>query len=122
MAGGRFNDNAPLTFNKNTYFNGGVDISESEASYDKSGTALTTDPNFRRPADADFTLAASSMQCVERTGDPRWFINGGHYNTGIENVEAQKVDDGAWYTIQGVRVNKPAKGVFIHNGKKVVVK
>ena len=24
--------------------------------------------------------------------------------------------------IQGVRVDKPSKGIFIHNGKKVVVK
>ena len=122
LAGGRINDNAPLTFDKNTYFNEDTDISASEANYDKSGTALTTNPYFKNPADANFTLSAYSMQCVERTGDPRWFINGGHYNTGIENVEAQKVDDGAWYTIQGVRVNKPAKGVFIHNGKKVVMK
>ena len=33
------------------------------------------------------------------------------------------VDDGAWYTIQGVRVNEPAKGgIYIHNGRKVVIK
>ena len=62
------------------------------------------------------------MQYVERTGDPRWYINGGHYNTGIESISAEKFEDGAWYTIQGVRVDKPSKGVFIHNGKKVVVK
>lgn len=122
LAGGRFNDNAPLTFDKNTYFNEDVDISASEASYDKSGTALTTNPNFRKPADADFTLSANSMQYVERTGDPRWYINGGHYNTGIESISAEKFEDGAWYTIQGVRVDKPSKGVFIHNGKKVVMK
>jgi len=32
------------------------------------------------------------------------------------------VDDDAWYTIQGVRVTVPTKGVYIHNHKKVVIK
>ena len=31
-------------------------------------------------------------------------------------------DDAAWYTLQGVRVAAPQKGIFIHNGKKVVLK
>ena len=30
--------------------------------------------------------------------------------------------EGAWYTLQGQRVAKPGKGLYIHNGKKVVVK
>lgn len=44
--------------------------------------------------------------------------------TGIENVgnEVQNVENGAWYTPQGVRVAQPTKGVYIHNGKKVLVK
>ena len=32
-----------------------------------------------------------------------------------------KTNDNAWYTIQGVRVAQPTKGVYIHNGKKVVI-
>lgn len=44
--------------------------------------------------------------------------------TGIENVgnEVQNVENGVWYTPQGVRVAQPTKGVYIHNGKKVLVK
>ncbi len=30
--------------------------------------------------------------------------------------------DGAWYTLQGQRVAKPNKGLYIHNGKKVIIK
>ena len=30
--------------------------------------------------------------------------------------------EGAWYTLQGQRVTKPGKGLYIHNGKKVVIK
>lgn len=42
--------------------------------------------------------------------------------TGINNVEATTTDNGAWYTLQGIRVAQPTKGVYIHNGKKVIVK
>ena len=124
MAGGRFNGSNPMTFDKNTYFNNDEDISESEASYDKSGTALTTNPGFNKPAEADFTLSAYSDQAQEKTGDPRWYAEGGHYNpTAIQSVDAEQgVGDGAWYTLQGVRVEKPGKGLYIHNGKTVVVK
>ena len=30
--------------------------------------------------------------------------------------------EGAWYTLQGQRVSKPGKGLYIHNGKKIVIK
>ena len=43
--------------------------------------------------------------------------------TGIDNVTISGMEDGAWYTISGIRVNRPAaKGVYIHNGRKVIVK
>ena len=41
--------------------------------------------------------------------------------TGIENVEVESNND-AIYNLQGVRVNGDAKGLFIQNGKKYVVK
>lgn len=42
--------------------------------------------------------------------------------TAIQSVEADEVNDGAWYTLQGVRVDKPSvKGIYIHKGRKVVV-
>lgn len=72
MAGGRFNGNNPMTFAKNTYFNGGEDKSTSEASYDKSGTILTTDPTFADAANDNFTIGASTQQAKYQTGDPRW--------------------------------------------------
>lgn len=48
-------------------------------------------------------------------------IGGGNGTTSINNVNAKTADDGAYYTLQGVKVNKPAaKGIYIHNGKKVI--
>lgn len=43
--------------------------------------------------------------------------------TDVTNKAANNAEDGAWYTLQGVRINRPsAHGVYIHNGKKVIVK
>lgn len=42
--------------------------------------------------------------------------------TGINNINTQKADNSAFYTLQGIRVAAPEKGVYIHNGKKVIVK
>ena len=43
--------------------------------------------------------------------------------TAIDNVNVSGTEDGAWYTFSGIRVNRPAaKGVYIHNGRKVIVK
>ena len=41
--------------------------------------------------------------------------------TAISAVKAIAEDD-AWYTLQGVRVAAPAKGIYVKNGKKVIVK
>lgn len=37
-------------------------------------------------------------------------------------VPADNISDGEYYTLQGVKVAHPTKGVYIHNGKKVVIK
>lgn len=43
--------------------------------------------------------------------------------TAIDNVTVSGMEDGTWYTISGIRINRPAaKGVYIHNGRKVIVK
>ena len=45
-------------------------------------------------------------------------------STGIETVGRDIKSDNAWYNLQGVRFeNKPvAPGIYIHNGKKVMIK
>jgi hypothetical protein len=149
LSGGRIADGAPVKFYQNTYVNDGEILDES--GYDKSETQLNSMPKFKFEVTQvytpdyfhydDYTLCTSSEQLFYKTGDPRWVENGGfadgyHWDpklgmpvadsrTGdtdaIETVEANKAD-GEWYTIQGVRVDKPTKGLFIHNGRKVVIK
>ncbi len=43
---------------------------------------------------------------------------------GIQTIgtAAQTYEQDAWYTLQGVKVDNPTKGVYIHNNKKVVIK
>lgn len=48
----------------------------------------------------------------------------GSETTGIENIATARrpaVDD-AWYNLSGQRVAKPSRGIYIHNGKKYVIK
>ena len=37
-------------------------------------------------------------------------------------IPANLISDGEYYTLQGVKVNNPTKGVYIRNGKKVIIK
>lgn len=49
-------------------------------------------------------------------------IQFGGETTSINEVNAAAKADGAYYTLQGVKTSKAAKGIYIHNGKKVVIK
>ena len=42
--------------------------------------------------------------------------------TAIKTIKNEVAEDGAYYNLQGQRVDNPAKGLFIHNGKKVILK
>ena len=64
----------------------------------------------------NFTVAEGSVQKINSVGDPRWLRSDNEY-TDIQGVNAETLSEGAWYTIQGVRVDQPTKGLYIHNGK-----
>lgn len=43
--------------------------------------------------------------------------------TAIKSLGVATLDEGAWYTLNGLRVAQPTqKGIYIHQGKKVVIK
>ncbi len=48
-------------------------------------------------------------------------FDGDDETTGIQNVE-RTVNDNQYYTLDGRRVAEPTKGIYIFNGKKVVIK
>ena len=54
-----------------------------------------------------------------------FFEEDGSDVTAIEKLEAgvtETKENGAYYNLNGVKVENPTKGVYIHNGKKVVIK
>ena len=101
-------------------------------------TKLTTTDTqyFLNSAGTDFVLPINNTNAMKAT---RAYITvpaasgsaqGRQYSfdfngttTAIDNVNVSGMEDGAWYTISGIRINRPAaKGVYIHNGRKVIVK
>ena len=53
----------------------------------------------------------------------RSFIGFSDESTGIADLEVSKnVEDGKYYNLSGQRVAQPAKGLYIVNGKKIIIK
>lgn len=46
----------------------------------------------------------------------------GNETTGINELKTEVLNDNKYYNLQGVEVAHPVKGIYIHNGKKVIVK
>ena len=85
--------------------------------------------------DGEFVKSAKNGWALP--GKSYLYINGGHGNgsnsplrvyvdntaTSIDGITNNHVvKDEAYYNLQGVKVQRPQHGVFIHNGKKVVLK
>ena len=94
--------------------------------------------NFTTSAYTDILsdVASTSGSCslvvnIYKLGNTKQIGLGGIIITGdmkqdaASGIEEQKVitfDDAATYTLQGVRVDKPTKGIYIQNGKKIIIK
>ena len=70
----------------------------------------------RPNAEGNFTLG-DCPQNDAKIGDPRWI----NPNVGITDISVNN-NDGLWYNLQGVQISHPTKGIYVHNGKKVVIK
>ena len=91
-----------------------IPATENKYGYiDFSGQWL--DDNYDDPAASEPTLAKTALIFDD--------IDFGDV-TGINNVITNEngINDNAYYTLQGVRVAKPVQGLYIHNGKKVIIK
>ncbi|MBQ2181752.1 MAG: hypothetical protein II400_05835, partial [Bacteroidaceae bacterium] len=53
-----------------------------------------------------------------------FYISGFDELTGIQTVESESTESGNWYSLQGVQLNsRPTqRGIYLNNGKKVLVK
>lgn len=69
----------------------------------------------------DVVIPAGKAYLMVEKGTPAKFFGLDGEATGINSVKTAKAD-GAYYTLEGVKTTKPVKGIYIHNGKKIVVK
>ena len=67
------------------------------------------------------SLGAGRVYLTASAGAPA-FINVDESTTGISNVNRETDTNGRYYSLQGVEVAQPTKGLYIVNGKKVVIK
>ena len=68
------------------------------------------------------TLGHAYLELPAASAARFYSIQFGGETTGINEVNAAAKADGTYYTLQGVKTSKAAKGIYIHNGKKVVIK
>lgn len=59
---------------------------------------------------------------LSATASKATFLSFSGETTGISNMEAAKANTNEYFSLQGVKTMKPNKGIYIHNGKKVVIK
>lgn len=66
----------------------------------------------------------AAMRPGEQLHGESVFLKGTTVYTKISNIEAPSGNaDNAWYTLSGVRLTKPSQsGIYLHNGKKFVIK
>ena len=112
----------------------------SNSSDDYSGNSLVgTMTNITNPGDAYVlskkngvvgfyklssggTIGANKAYLVSGAGAPEFFSLDGE-TTGVNEVRGKMEDvSGEYYDLQGRRVSQPTKGLYIVNGKKVVIK
>ena len=76
---------------------------------------------FKLTSSVNATADMAYLQTTEDISNAKVVFGFDDETTAIENVETQKADN-AIYNLNGVRVKNPTKGIFIQNGKKVIIK
>ena len=76
-------------------------------------------------ANADFSARHIQGWSTNWNGPSYYLANDAYTTSGIEKpvvATVKKSADTAYYTLQGVKVARPTKGIYIHGGKKIVIK
>ena len=81
------------------------------------GTFLLTDGGVLPAYNCFFEFSSSSPAPARR-----YSIAIGENTTAIESIGSATLNEGQWYDLQGRRVDQPKRGIYVKNGKKVVVK
>lgn len=77
---------------------------------------------FGKSASGTIAAGKAYLPILDASGAKVIDMNIGE-TTGINTVATEKVEDGAYYTLSGVKTTVPVKGMlYIHNGKKFIAK
>ncbi len=98
--------------------NGYVNIGNNKC-YLELPTDMVAGAASTRGAEANYIL--EEPEVIKLPISFRSLDNDGDGTTAIRETK-QLRDDGAYYTLQGQRVVNPGKGIYIKNGKKIVIK
>ena len=82
---------------------------------------LTGEVTFIGKGEVKIT-ATSEETDVFKSGEASYTITVSSVPTGIEGVSAEELSKARIYDLQGRRIYNPGKGVYIVNGKKVIIK
>lgn len=121
------------TTNATQEFKAGSSVYTITGTYNKKFTlleknwyALANDGTFSKQTTGSYTRFLYPFRFyLEITGSSQSKPVGIMVNddaTGIDNVKVETSKDNIVYDLQGRRVSQPAKGIYIVNGKKVLVK
>ena len=101
-----------------------------ELKFNKSAQEALEQINTKHYADA-FALRGKTMEKIgmnfmideDKTIVLDWWKFGEQQVESAEHISGQETrQNSGWYTLQGQRVEHPTKGIYIHNGKKVVLR
>lgn len=104
-----------------------VVIEYTDSSVDKTNVWVSAGETSAQ-SDLDATGKASISQIGLQTSEAATVLIKNVYwgkkdATGISSVKANTAaDNDVYYNLSGQRVSKPSKGLYIHNGKKVIIK
>lgn len=98
---------------------------------DLTFTASSADVQILKSRDAanpdktTFNVTPANVVSFTNTGEQVCFVMKITYDessTDINAVKTEERQDNAFYNLQGVRVMNPTKGLYIQNGKKIIIK
>lgn len=87
-----------------------------------AGTADNQGTGFYKTTAEKFTVGANTAYLPASVAEARTFIGFDNESTGINELPVSENAQDKVYNLQGVRVAQPTKGLYIVNGKKIIVK
>ena len=86
---------------------------------------LYTDQKFYQIGSGSVAVGKAYLHCDSNPtagSAPYLTLDFGGDVTGIDGIKSQKIENGQFFDLQGRKVAQPSKGLYIVNGKKVVIK